>query len=112
MQDFLTLAATVTAASLIAFIAIGYPLYVWQHSAPIAAVDPTPVVAPAPPVAPIIAAAIVEPQAALPQPKPDSADVFAPAKPKRGRPRKVAVDSTSVLHDEQAPTQRKRRKAA
>jgi hypothetical protein len=112
MQDFLTFAATATAASFIGFTVFGYIAYVWQRTAPIAAVYPTPVAAPAAPVAPIVAAAIAEPQTALPQPKTVSADVFAPAKPKRGRPRKVAVDSTSVLHDEQAPTQRKRRKAA
>lgn len=112
MQDFLTIAATATAASFVGFTVFGYIAYVWQRTTSIAAIDPTPVPAPAPPVAPIVAVAIAEPQAALPQPKPDSADVFAPAKPKRGRPRKVAADSTSVLHDEQVAAQRKRRKAA
>lgn len=37
MQDLLTLAATVTLYSLIAFIAIGYPFYVWHRTAPVPA---------------------------------------------------------------------------
>lgn len=97
MQDLLTLAATVTAAALIASIVIGYPLYVWHRTKPVA--TPT-----------------LEPTASLPEPldlprktpkfAPAIAPTAAPATPapvlvtaappatsiqrKRGRPRKAA----------------------